>query len=60
MWELALDDLRFQMYRLECLKPELDRAELRAVLEQRIVRMARDVRAATDHESLTVCLQVAL
>jgi hypothetical protein len=56
MWELALDDLRFQMYRLECLKRTPDRAELRAALEQRIVRMAREVCAATDRQSLTVCL----
>jgi hypothetical protein len=56
MWDLMLDDLKFQMYRLECLKPGPDRAELRAALEQRILRMARDVRAATDCERLTVCL----
>jgi hypothetical protein len=55
MWELALDDLKFQMYRLECIKHAPDRAELRAALEQRIVRMAQDVRAATDRQSLTVC-----
>jgi hypothetical protein len=55
MWELALDDLKFQMYRLECLKRAPDRAELRAALEQRIVRMAQDVHAATDRQSLTVC-----
>jgi hypothetical protein len=56
MWELILDDLRFQMYRLECLKCAPERAELRAALEQRIMRMARDIRAATDRPSLTVCL----
>jgi hypothetical protein len=53
MWELALDDLKFQMYRLEWLKRAPERAELRAALEQRILRMARDVRAA-DRQCLTV------
>jgi hypothetical protein len=55
MWELALDDLRFEMYRLECLKDAPDRAELRASLEKRIEQLAREVRAATDGRSLALC-----
>ena len=56
MWELVLDDLRFQMYRLECLREAPDRSELRAALEERIAQLERDVRAATDRGGLTVCL----
>ena len=54
MWELALDDLRFQMYRLECLKDAPDRAELRATLEKRIELLVRDVRVAADRRSVSL------
>jgi hypothetical protein len=55
MWELVLDDLRFQMYRLECLGRAPGRVELRAALEQRITRMAGDVRFGADGQSFTIC-----
>jgi hypothetical protein len=56
MWELVLDDLRFQMYRLECLKDAPDRAELRATLEQRIAQLARQLRAGADGRTPALCV----
>jgi hypothetical protein len=55
MLQFVLDDLRFQMYRLECLKDAPDRAELKATLEQRIAQLAREVRAAADGRSPALC-----
>jgi hypothetical protein len=55
MWELVLDDLRFQMYRLECLKDAPDRAELRAALEKRIAQLARELSAVADGRRLALC-----
>ena len=54
MWELVLDDLRFQLYRLECLRDAPDRAELRATLEKRIAVLAREVRAAADSQRVAL------
>lgn len=56
MWEILLDDLRFQMYRLECLKDAPDRADLRATLEERITKLAREVSAAADGRALVLCV----
>jgi hypothetical protein len=56
MWELALDDLRIQMYRLDCLKDAPDRAEVRAAIERKIALLARDVRLVADRRSLPEAL----
>ena len=55
MLHLVLDDLRFQMYRLECLRDAPDRAELKASLEKRIALLAKEVRSAADGTALAVC-----
>ena len=55
MLHLVLEDLRFQMYRLECLRDAPDRAELKASLEKRIALLAKEVRAAADGTGLAVC-----